>query len=96
MDFYEEYFDGDDTFFNTVDSAFFKRLYRIRLANDGVSPTVMCDRCRAHKGCNYSGKYDVGRSWKTYRKHQCRHMESRDSIRYVQEPEEAEDLLDEL
>lgn len=90
MDFCEEYFDGDDTFYNTVDSAFFYKHYRLWLSRYG-GKSVSCSICPPHGGENYNSGYHNKRSWKKWRKFQCKDMVSRESVRDVWDIEDSED-----
>jgi hypothetical protein len=79
-DYYEEcHFDAVETLHNTVDRTFYKRHYRLWLSRYG-GKTVSCPICPAHGGENYNGGYKNKRSWKKWRKYQCKYMVSRESV----------------
>jgi len=86
MNYEDDFLDASETFYNTVDSAFFKKLYRIYLENY-AGRTVSCARCPAHRGCNFNSGYKNRHSWKKWRKCQCKWVESKTSIKDMWEPE---------
>lgn len=92
MDYEDIFFDENETFYNTTDNAYFNKHYRLYLERY-AGKTVGCSRCEPHRGCNHNNGYKNARSWKKWRKYQCKWMESRDSIKCISEPE-AEEYFD--
>ncbi len=54
----------------TTDSHQFMKIYRLTITRENG----LCTKCHPHKGCNAYNKFHRKRSWKEYRKYQCKDM----------------------